>query len=68
MLYCMALLVSFVSELQVIGISDGLENNVTHRHSLFYAHLAIIRVCHIDLINRVYRTHSLRCPVGHDEE
>ena len=59
---------SFVSELEVIGISDGLKNNITRRHSLFYVHLAMVRVRHIGLINRVYRTHSLRCPAGHDKE
>ena len=49
-------------------MSDGLKNNITHRHSLFYIHLAMVRVRHIDLISRVYRTHSLRCLAGHDEE
>ena len=44
------------------------KNNITRRHSLLYAHSAMVRVCHIDLINRVYRTHSLRCPAGHGEE
>ena len=28
-------------------------NNITHRHSLFYAHLAMVRVCNMDLINNI---------------
>ena len=36
-------------------------NNITHRHSLFYAHLAMVEVyaLHIDLINNITHRHSL---------
>ena len=34
-------------------------NNITHRHSLFYAHLAMVRARHIDLINNITHRHSL---------